>query len=93
MKQRLSLLLFGDQPNVQVHPDCFGITDKRAHVDIFRPPFRATELGSAGAHSFGEFSLGQSLTLALLGELESDGNHFRFFFKDLPDDWVGELLV
>jgi hypothetical protein len=75
------LSFFRNEPNVQAHADSLGVPDQGAHVDVFRSALGATELGSTGADLLGEFGLGKSLPLPLIGELEADAKNFGLSSK------------
>ena len=64
------LTLFCDKPDVEAHADSLGVPDEGSHVDVLGPSFGAAELRGTGADLLGEFGLGESLPLPLIGELE-----------------------
>ena len=55
--------------------------------------FGAAELGRTGTDLLGEFGLGHSLALPLLGKLHPDGEDFGLLLVDMADGWVGELPI
>ena len=85
--------LFCDKSNVETHANGLGIPDESPHVDVLGPLFGPAELRGTGADLLGEFGLGESLPLPLIGKLEPNTKNLSFFLECLADGWIGELLV
>jgi len=85
--------LLSYKPNVEAHAYSLGIPDESPHVYVLRPSFGAAELRGTGADLLGEFGLGESLPLPLIGELEPNAENLGLLLESLADGWIGELLV
>ena len=79
--------LFCNKPDVEAHANSLGVPDEGSHIDVLGTTLGAAELRGTGADLLGEFGLGESLPLSLIGELEPNAENLGLFLECLADGW------